>query len=58
MKYKKIIRQIALKENISEKEVEQEMQSAIDTAGLNCTVQEFIKIMSSNLKKTIYSNIV
>ncbi len=58
MKYEKIIRQIALKENISEKEVEQEMQSAIDAAGLDCTVKEFIKIMSSKLKKTIYSNIV
>lgn len=58
MKYKKIIRQIALKENISEKAVEQEMQSAIYAAGLDCSVQEFIKIMSLNIKKTIYSNIV
>ena len=58
MKYKQIIRQIAFKENISVKEVEQEMQLAINAAGLECTVQEFIEEMVSKLKKTIYSNIV
>ena len=56
MKYGKIIKQIALKENISRKAVKQEMQSAIYSAGLDCTVEEFIRIMSSSIKRTIYSN--
>lgn len=59
MTYKKILRQLALKENISVKEIESEMQAAIDYAGLDCSVKEFIEITTKMIKeKTIYSNIV
>lgn len=59
MTYKKMLRQLALKENVSVKEIESEMQSAIDYAGLDCSIKEFIEIMSKLIKeKTIYNNIV
>lgn len=59
MTYKKILRQLALKENVSVKEIESEMQAAIDYAGLDCSVKEFIEITSKLIKeKTIYSNSV
>lgn len=59
MNYKKILRQLALKENVSVKEIESEMQAAINYAGLDCSVKEFIETTSKLLReKTIYSNIV
>lgn len=59
MSYKEIIKQIAIKENISEKEVEMEMEAAIRLAGFDCSVEDFIKMSSKLIKKrTIYSNIV
>lgn len=57
MTYKKMLRQLALKENVSVKEIESEMQSAIDCAGLDCSIKEFIQITSKLIKeKTIYNN--
>lgn len=59
MTYKKMLRQLALKENVSVKEIESEMQSAIYYAGLDCSIKEFIEMMSKLIKeKTIYNNIV
>lgn len=59
MTYKKMLRQLALKENVSVKEIESEMKAAIDYAGLNCSVKEFIEITTKLInEKTIYSNIV
>ena len=59
MTYKKMLRQLALKENVSVKEIESEMQSSIDYAGLDCSIKEFIEITSKLIKeKTIYNNIV
>ena len=43
MTYKKMLRQLALKENVSVKEIESEKQSAIDYAGLDCSIKEFIE---------------
>lgn len=57
MSYNKMLKQLALKENISAKEIEREMQTAIDYAGLNCSVKEFVEITSKFIiEKTIYSN--
>ena len=59
MRYKDIIKRISIKENISPKQVESEMQAAINSAGFNCSVQEFIETTSALLiQKTIYSNLV
>ena len=59
MSYNKMLKQLALKENISAKEIEREMQTAIDYAGLDCSIKEFIEITSKLIKeKTIYNNIV
>lgn len=59
MTYKKMLRQLALKENVSVKEIESEMQSAIKYAGLDCSIKEFIEITTKLIKeKTIYNNIV
>lgn len=59
MKYKDILKEIAKKENISPKEVEREMQFALQQANLDCTPKEFIEKTSRMvIQKTIYSNIV
>ena len=59
MRYQKILRQIAVKENTSVTEVEKEMQKALIIAGLDCSVKEFIEIVARQVtEKTIYSNIV
>lgn len=50
MKYSEILRQLARKENVSVKEIEQEMQQAIDLAGLNCSVKEFIETTKKAIK--------
>ena len=59
MKYKNILKQLARQENTSTKEIEHEMQMAIDCAGLDCSVKEFMELTSKIIKeKTIYNNIV
>ena len=51
MNYNKILKQIAVKENISEKEIENEMKKAITMAGYDCSVQEFIEMSVKLLEK-------
>ncbi len=46
MTYENILREISLKENVSVEEIEREMQTAINAAGLDCTAKEFIEITS------------
>ncbi len=46
MKYEKILKQLAEKENVTVKEIENEMQKAINSVGLEYTPKEFIKIVS------------
>lgn len=60
MNYNEILRQLAIKENVSVKEIEKEMKTAIKSAGLDCSVKEFIETTTAALilKKTIYSNLV
>ncbi len=53
MTYKKLLRQLALTENVTVKEIENEMQAAIDYAGLDCSVKEFIKITSNLIAKRL-----
>ncbi len=43
MNYKDILKQIARQEQISEKEVEEDMKAALRMAGLDCSVREFIE---------------
>ena len=59
MTYKKMLKQLAQKENVSEKEIEREMQAAIRHAGYDCSVKEFIETAACLVKeKTIYNNFV
>lgn len=56
MNCNKVLKQLATKENVSVKEIENEMKLAINSAGLNCSVKEFIETTAALLKeKTIYS---
>ncbi len=43
MNYKKILKELSAKEKPPAKKLEKEMQAAINAAGLNCTVKEFIE---------------
>ena len=54
MKYKEILRQLAIQENVSEKEIEKEMQLAIKAAGLNTTPKEFIEKATKQVEKRLY----
>ncbi len=59
MNYKEILRSLALKENTSAEEIENEMKAAINSTGLECSVKEFIELTTALLKeRTIYSTIV
>ena len=55
MKYVDILKEIANRENVSVKEVETEMRKAIEAAGYDCSVREFIEAVAKTAKKTIYS---
>lgn len=56
MKYKEILKQIAVKENVSVREIENEMKTAIEFVGLECSAEALIKTIAVSLKqKTIYS---
>ena len=55
MRYKEILKELAFRENVSEKEIEAEMNEAIRAAGLECSAKEFIEGVVDFLKeKTIY----
>ena len=58
MTYYEILKCIAEKENLSEQEIEKEMQNALYYAGLDCSAEEFIKSVSEIASETIYSKIV
>ena len=51
MNYQEILKYLAKKENIAEKEVEKEMQIAINKTGLNCSAEEFIKTITDVIIK-------
>ncbi len=53
MKYKKIISKILEREGVMAEEVE-EMKKALKAAGIECSVDEFIKKMSKDIKKRLY----
>ena len=56
MNYNKMLKQLALQENVSVKEIKREMQKALRCAGLNCSAKNFIKSTADSLKRrTIYS---
>ena len=54
MKYEDMLKQLATEKNISEKEIEGEMQKALDSAGINCTAKEFIEMVSFYINKRRY----
>ena len=59
MTYNQILRQLAIKENLSEQEIENEMKKALNMAGVNCSVKDFIEATAKELAaRTIYSKIV
>lgn len=51
MNYNKILRTLAERENVSVKEIENEMRAAIHSAGLHCSIKEFIKAAVLQIKK-------
>lgn len=53
MDYRKILRQIAEKEHISVKEVEKEMADALKSAGIDCSVKEFIEATAKTVKSRL-----
>ena len=56
MRYKKILRHLSKKENISTKEIEREMKIALMRAGIDCSVEKFLETTVNLLReKTIYS---
>ena len=56
MIYADILKEIARRENISVVEVELQMKNAIEAAGYDCSVSDFIEIVTKMLvEKTIYS---
>lgn len=56
MKYKKILKHLSKKENISTKEIQREMKIALMCAGIDCSVEKFIETTANLLKeRTIYS---
>lgn len=54
MNYKRILKTIAEKENVSVKEVENEMAAALTSAGITCSVQEFLEKATDILKRRLY----
>ena len=54
MDYKAILKQLAKKENVPVSEIEKEMKYALSCAGINCSAEEFIKMISFFLRKKDY----
>lgn len=54
MCYAEILKQLATKENKTEKEIDAIMQQAIEKANIDCTVEEFIQIVSFFVQKRRY----
>ena len=53
MKYKEILKQLSIKENVPVAEIEKEMKNAIKLAGLNCSVKEFLQTTTAFIKDYI-----
>ena len=51
MKYRKILKELSMKENFSMKEIEKEMKKAIKIAGLKCSVKDFIELGSAIISR-------
>ncbi len=59
MTYNEILKHLSDKENVSVKEIENEMVTALRSAGLDCSAKEFIeKTVTLVKEKTIYSKLV
>ena len=54
MTYKEILKQVAIKENVSVREVEKEMQIAIKAAGFDCNPKDFIENIATLVKRKDY----
>ena len=53
MTYKKIIKKLAEKENVSVNQIEKEMNEAMKFTSLDCSAKEFISFTSNMLKDYI-----
>ena len=54
MRYEDVLKVLAVKNGVTEKEIENEMQLALKLAGLECTVKEFINDVSFFVNKRRY----
>ena len=54
MNYNKILRELSKKEKISKKEVEFEMQKALNISHLNCSAEEFIENTTKIILERLY----
>lgn len=54
MKYENVLKVLALKNKVTEKEIENEMQLALELAGLDCTAKEFVEDISFFVSKRRY----
>ena len=54
MKYSDILNEIAEKERISAKEVRAEIESVLKVANINCSVEEFLSIVTADIIKRRY----
>lgn len=55
MKYKKIVKLIAQQHNVSTKEVDSQMRSALKESGINISPEAFIRIAVKQLEKDYLS---
>lgn len=55
MSYDKILEDVAKKNGVSVKQVEEEMQQALLLSNINIPIEDFIRITSEKIQKTIYS---
>lgn len=54
MIYNEILKQIADRENVSVNDVEKEMDEAIRSAGIECSVEEFVDTMARMVMQRRY----
>lgn len=54
MKYSDILNEIAEKEKISAKEVRAEIESVLKVANVDCSVEEFLSIVTADIIKRLY----
>ncbi|MBQ4153742.1 MAG: hypothetical protein IJE01_00895 [Clostridia bacterium] len=54
MKYSDVLNEIAEKEKISAKEVREEIESVLKLTKIDCSVEEFLSIVTDEIAKRLY----